>query len=94
MGSRLIKIDPREVGLSPRADVMSGARSQYFIIKDRKSRIIMKDGHQILQQAEIIREHVSGAEISLATSAPVCSKTEAFLGDNGINTLSLADLPA
>jgi hypothetical protein len=54
----------------------------------------MKDGHQILQQAEIIREHVSGAEISLATSAPVCSKTEAFLGDNGINTLSLADLPA
>ena len=94
MGSRLIKIDPREVGLSPRADVMSDSRGQYYIIKDRKSRIIMKDGHQILQQAEIIREHVSGAEISLATSAPVCSKTEAFLGDNGINTLSLADLPA
>ena len=94
MSNRLIKIDPRKLGLSPRSEILSNAKLQYYIVKARKSRIIMKDGHQILHQANIIRRRILGVVITLATAAPVCRKTEAFLGKNGINTLSLADLLA
>ncbi len=44
----------------------------------------MKDGEGILAKAEKIKRHVPNAQISLVTSAPVCSKTEAFLEEHGI----------
>ena len=59
------------------------------IIKDRKSRIIMKDGYLIKEQAEKIIELVGAKEVCLGTTAPVCSKTKLFLERTNIDVFSL-----
>ena len=92
MGKRFININPNTLGLTNQTKIISDGEQHYFILKDRKSRIIMKDGYQVLNQAKMIRKIVSGATISLATPAPVCSKTSRFLNKNGINILSFADI--
>ena len=92
MGKRFININPNTLGLTNQTKIISDGEQHYFILKDRKSRIIMKDGFQVLNQAEIIRKKNSGAIISLATPAPVCSKTRRFLKKNGINTVSFSDI--
>jgi hypothetical protein len=61
-----------------------------YITKYRKSRIIMKDGKQILEQAAIIREQLGDVKIVLETAAPVCSKTKFFLqSENDIEVRSM-----
>tara|TARA_B100001245_G_C22753795_1_gene364912 strand:+ start:267 stop:551 length:285 start_codon:yes stop_codon:yes gene_type:complete len=92
MGKRFININPKTLGLTNQTKIISDGEQHYFILKDRKSRIIMKDGHQVLNQAKTIRKIISGAIISLVTPAPVCSKTSRFLKKNGINTLSFSDI--
>ena len=92
MGKRFININPNTLGLTNQTKIISDGEQHYFILKDRKSRIIMKDGFQVLNQAEMIRKKISGAIISLATPAPVCSKTSHFLKKNGINTFSFSDI--
>lgn len=54
------------------------------IVKNRKSRIIMKDGEKILSLADELRRDHPGKEIRFRTSAPVCSKTKRFLENNGV----------
>ena len=49
----------------------------------------MKDGETILEQAGMIQEKSPGVQVSLKTSAPVCSKTRAFLTENGIDVMEL-----
>tara|TARA_B100001175_G_scaffold296934_1_gene286272 strand:+ start:381 stop:530 length:150 start_codon:yes stop_codon:yes gene_type:complete len=49
----------------------------------------MKDGHRIVNMAKHIKEVNQKANISLLTSAPVCSKTNEFLSKNKIPTLAL-----
>ena len=51
---------------------------------DRKSRIIMKDGQRIMKQAQAIHQINSNMTITVLTSAPVCSKTRAFLLEKNI----------
>ena len=92
MGKRFININPNTLGLTNQTKIISDGEQHYFILKDRKSRIIMKDGHQVLNQAKMIRKIISGATISLATPAPECTKTSRFFNKNGINTLSFADI--
>jgi len=65
------------------------SKNHVAIVKDRKSRIIMKDGETILEQAGMIQEKSPGVQVSLKTSAPVCSKTRAFLTENGIDVMEL-----
>lgn len=48
------------------------------IIINRKSRIIMKDGERILGYVKAIQGALR-KPISIETSAPVCSKTKAYL---------------
>ncbi len=48
------------------------------IIINRKSRIIMKDGERILGYVKAIKGALR-KPISIETSAPVCSKTKAYL---------------
>ena len=57
------------------------------IIKKRKSRIIMKDGKQILDIAKMIRKVDSGISIVLIIQGPICSKTMKFLSENKIGIL-------
>lgn len=85
----ILLIDPKRFGLSPRTALGQLSQKHFVIIKDRKSRIIMKDGRQILEQINLIQNSESNLKISLATNAPVCSKTTSFLMEKGIDILSL-----
>ena len=63
-----------------------------FIIIDRKSRIIMKDGYRISEQAKSILSMDPDVRIRVATSAPVCSKTKEFLLRADVETVDLKSL--
>ena len=47
----------------------------------------MADGKKIAEKAEKIRAKLPGITVVLKTSAPVCSKTIAFLEEEKINML-------
>ncbi|MGR3176191.1 MAG: hypothetical protein ACUZ8N_16590 [Candidatus Scalindua sp.] len=47
----------------------------------------MKDGEGIMVKVNKIKHHIPKAKVSLRTSAPVCSKTKAFLKERGISVL-------
>ena len=78
-------IDSKLFDLTPSTKLKQVGTNQFDIIIQRKSRIIMKDGEGILAKVGKIKHHVPKAKISLRTSAPVCSKTEAFLKKHGIS---------
>ena len=44
----------------------------------------MKDGRRIMKQAQAIHQINPNMRITVLTSAPVCSKTRAFLLENNI----------
>ncbi|NHZ84342.1 MAG: hypothetical protein GWP19_00485 [Planctomycetia bacterium] len=85
----MLLIDPINFGLSPRTLLGQLSKKHIVIIKDRKSRIIMKDGNKILEQINLIQDNEQKVKISLATNAPVCSKTTVFLRENGIEIIAL-----
>ena len=76
------KIAANDFGLNSRVNLV-GHDDHIGIIIDRKSRIIMKDGHRIVNQAKKINT-IQESNICLYTSAPVCSKTKEFLKKNDI----------
>ena len=82
-------IDPKKFNLSPRVIIEKIKDNHYAIVKDRKSRIIMKDGIQLKSIAETIWKVCPGAKIYLKTNAPVCSKTIAFLKNLSIEISKL-----
>ena len=51
-GKNLIVVDSKEQGFPSNVKVDKLPNGQWVIIKDRKSRIIMKDGHIINEQAK------------------------------------------
>ena len=57
-----------------------------YIVKNIKSRIIMKDGMKIVDIAKSIQAQKSTKKY-LATTAPVCSKTKKYLEENQIKTV-------
>ena len=77
-------IDPKRYNLSSRTFLRQIGKNNISIIIDRKSRIIMKDGNRILKQAQAIHQINSNMIITVITSAPVCSKTRAFLLEKNI----------
>ena len=82
-------IDPKIYGLSGRTVIQKIKKNHLALVKDRKSRIIMKDGVKILEQAEKIWESNAEIKVSVLTSAPLCSKTIDFLNDKKIGILKL-----
>ena len=78
-------VDPKLYDLPPSTKLKQVGTNQFDIVIQRKSRIIMKDGEGILAKVNKIKNHVPDAEVSLKTSAPVCSKTKAFLEEHGIS---------
>jgi len=78
-------IDPKLFGLTPSTKLQQVDTTKFNLIIQRKSRIIMKDGEGILAKVNKINNHVPNAKVSLKTSAPICSKTKAFLEGHGIS---------
>ena len=83
------KIDPKRYNLSQRLNLQQNELNELFIIIDRQSRIIMKDGHRILKMVNRIQSIEKDRHVSVLTSAPVCSKTQTFLSDNSISVKNL-----
>jgi hypothetical protein len=76
------KIDPKQYNLFPRVDLRQEKPNDIYIVINRKSRIIMKDGIKILEMVKKINKVDRNKRVSVLTSAPVCSKTKQFLLDN------------
>ena len=76
-------IDPLTVGASKRSNIATDNDNNIYIVKNIKSRIIMKDGLKLFALAKKIKT-VKNAPVFLATTAPVCSKTKKYLEENEI----------
>ena len=85
------RIDPKKYNLTSRATLYK-KMDDIFIIIDRKSRIIMKDGYRISEQAKSIWSVEPGIRIKVATSAPMCTKTKEYLRQVNIEALELNSL--
>ena len=88
-GKEITVVGSEEFDFSSSIKVGKLPNGQWVIIKDRKNRIIMKDGYLIKEQAEKIIEIVGAKEVCLGTTAPVCSKTKLFLEGSNIDVISL-----
>jgi len=77
-------IDPKRFGLHHTTQLEQSGEKQFTLVINRKSRIIMKDGKNILAKAARINEKIPGAVIRLRTTAPVCSKTQKLLAENNV----------
>ena len=75
-------------GLSKRVQIAKLEDNHFAIVKKIKSRIILKDGYRILEQAEIIKSSNPEIRISLIITGPICSKTIKLLQENGIGIIS------
>ncbi len=85
----ILLIDPKKFGLSPRTALGQLFQNHFVIIKDRKSKIIMKDGRQLLGQIQQIKKHTPNSKVSLATNAPVCGKTTKYFNEERIKIYHL-----
>ena len=81
---QLKTINPIEFGLSKRINIAVDNENNYYVVKNIKSRIIMKDGKKISEIAKIIKTKMN-KNVLLATTAPVCSKTKKHLKEKDIN---------
>jgi hypothetical protein len=86
---RVEMLDAREFGLSPRTKIGKIKNSLVYIILDRKSRIIMQDGARIMRIVEQLNSGNPGISVGLATNAAICSKTTAYLKENGVEIVGL-----
>ncbi len=78
-----MKLDPKKYGLSKKVVLTENDQKEIIISIDRKSRIIMKDGIRIVDQARQIQLQEQKT-ISVKTSAPACRKTKQYLQKKGI----------
>ena len=71
-------VNPKLIIFHSRIKLLKDSAGSLFIVIDRKSRIVMKDGSRIIKTAEHIKKVNQNKKISLLTSAPVCSKTKFY----------------
>ena len=83
---KLKEINPLSVGAPLRSKLAIDLNKNIYIVKNIKSRIIMKDGIKIVDIAKSIQAQKSTKKY-LATTAPVCSKTKKYLEENQIKTV-------
>ena len=82
------KVDPKKYNLSSRLDLKKDNKGNYYIVVNRKSRIIMKDGIKIKNQARQIKSFSPNAKVKIKTNTPICSKTKRFLSTEDIEIVS------
>ena len=78
------KINPGSFGLHHATHLEQTGAAQFTLVIDRKSRIVMKDGRNILAKAAKIITKIPEATVRLRTTAPICSKTKALLSGHKI----------
>tara|TARA_Y100001970_G_C13954000_1_gene709703 strand:+ start:537 stop:791 length:255 start_codon:yes stop_codon:yes gene_type:complete len=79
----MANLNPKKFNLSSKIKLKKDEKG-IFIILERKSRIIMKDGRRLLGIVKKIKEIEPNERISVLSSAPICSKTKYFLFQNGV----------
>ena len=72
-------IDPKTYNLSPRTKLLENNKGSVFVLIDRNSRVVMKDGYKIVKIAEHIKKVNQNKKISILTTAHVFSKTKKHL---------------
>ena len=82
--NELSSVDSRAFGLSSKIKIGKRTEKDWYIIIDRKSRIIMKDGERINDIIEAVKKVRPEVNIGLAALPAVCSKTTAYLSKRGI----------
>ena len=82
----LKEINSKSVGAPTRSVIGQDNNNHLYIIKNIKSRIIMKDGHKIVDAVKQIKNKTNSS-VSLATTAPICSKTTKLLNENDIKII-------
>ena len=82
-----MKLDPKIFGLPARTVIEQLDKDTIALVIDRKSRIIMADGKKILEKLHKIIDAQPLIDVALKTTAPVCSKTKAFLKSEGIQLI-------
>jgi len=82
----LKEINSKSVGAPTRSVIGQDNNNRLYIIKNIKSRIIMKDGYKIAEAVKQIKNKTNSS-VSLATTAPICSKTTRFLNENDIKII-------
>ncbi len=78
------KLDSIKYGLNSRIKLFQNTKKEVFLIIDRKSRVIMKDGLRIIDIAEKVKSKEEYTGFYLKTSAPVCSKTKLYLNQRNV----------
>jgi len=81
----MVNIDPQKYNLSSRIALQEDESKNVFIKINRKSRIVMKDGHRILEIVKKIKQIEKQKNIGVLSQAPICSKTKMFLNKNGVS---------
>jgi hypothetical protein len=81
-------LDSKTFGLNSRVVLQKISDNTIAIVKKRKTRIIMKDANQILEQANNIKKTNPKLKVVLIVSGPVCSKTIKLLSDNNIEVIT------
>ena len=76
-----------KMGLAKRTKLIQINANTIGILKKRKSRIIMKDGKQVLEIAKQIRKYDKKNNVVLIIQGPICSKTINFLSENSIGII-------
>lgn len=80
-------LDPIDYGLAKRVKIVEISNNHLGILKQRKSRIIMKDGLQIMEIVNQIRSAKPKINISLIISGPLCGKTRKYLSENRVGVI-------
>jgi hypothetical protein len=78
---------PEDFGLSKRATLEQISPMTIAIVINRSSRIIMKDGLRLLEQARTLMQKKPGSTVVIKTTAQVCGKTRRFLEEKGITVI-------
>jgi aspartate carbamoyltransferase regulatory subunit len=82
-----MQLSPKDYGLHARTRLIQLGDNIIGIVVERKSRIIMADGEKLLEKVKQIQTVEPSAKVNIVTTAPVCSKTRAFLEKSGITIL-------
>ena len=80
-------VSANEFDLSSQIKIAVDNKDNHYIVKNVRSRIIMKTGEKIYEIANQIKSNTRGS-VFLATTAPVCSKTKKYLEEKKINIVS------
>ncbi len=81
-------VDSKKYGLSSRVILKEIDAGHIVIVKQIKSRIVMKTAYTILEQVNKIKSVDAQIKVSLLISGSICSKTVNFLQKNQVEIIS------